>query len=112
MMSPESDPSAKRDKGLEQCPDCDSGLVQPIRWEQANKRSQWKIWRRCPECEWTDVSVFGEMAIDAYDVVLDAGTKELNGTLSQITQENMETVVNAFTEGLERDLIGPDDFRN
>lgn len=111
-MSLESDPSMKQKKGLEQCPGCESKLVQPTQWEQAGGRGQWKIWRRCPECEWTDVNVFGEMAIEAYDNALDAGTEELNQTLRELTKENMEIVVEAFSQGLERDLIGPDDFAN
>ncbi len=49
------------------CPCCGSGLVQPTCWEQAADRTHWRVWRRCPECEWTSDSVHGEDEIDAFD---------------------------------------------
>ena len=38
---------------LHVCPRCDSCLVQPTCWEQAGDRTHWRVWRRCPECEWS-----------------------------------------------------------
>lgn len=55
--------------------------------------------------------VFDEKTVDAYDEALDAGTQELTGALKGLEHENMQNLLGAFTTGLERDLIGPDDFR-
>ena len=46
--------------GLHVCPQCGSALVQPTRWEQAGDRGHWRLWRRCPECEWRCDAVHGE----------------------------------------------------
>src|SRR6187455_150254 len=42
---------------LHVCPGCGSDLVQPTSWEQEADRTRWRVWRRCPECEWTGASV-------------------------------------------------------
>ena len=50
----------KTKPGLHVCPHCRSDLVQPTRWEQAEPHGSWKLWRRCPDCEWDGASVHGE----------------------------------------------------
>ena len=62
-----SRPQTKTATGLHVCPECGSGLVQPTRWEQADERGHWRLWRRCPECEWSSDGVHGEREIDAFD---------------------------------------------
>lgn len=96
--------------GLHVCPDCSSHLVQPTCWEQTESEGHWRIWRRCPECEWCTDSVHGEREIDDYDEHLDFGTRELAEELRVLERSNMEHVVETFAAALEADLIGPDDF--
>ena len=96
--------------GLHICPSCASALVQPTAWKQAGDRGHWRLWRRCPECEWRHSGVFGEREIDAYDVELDGGTEALAKNLKQIERENMECLVAAFSTALATDLITAEDF--
>jgi hypothetical protein len=102
---------AKTKTGLHVCEGCGSGLVQPTRWEQAGNRGLWRLWRRCPECEWRCDAVHGESEIDAYDEVLDAGTQVLNDNLADLARENMQWVTDSFVAALDADLITADDFR-
>ena len=97
--------------GLHVCPHCNSAMVQPTRWEQADERGHWHLWRRCPECEWCCDAVHGEREIDAYDEELDAGTQALSGVLKELERENMQHVADSFTAALAADLITADDFR-
>lgn len=92
------------------CPDCGSDLVQPTGWEQAKSRGRWRIWRRCPECEWRCDGVHGEHEIDAFDEQLDQGTSELTQELRALEHANMSEMATAFSTALARDLIGPEDF--
>lgn len=97
--------------GLHLCPDCGSGLVQPTRWEQAGPRGHWRLWRRCPECEWRCDAVHGEREIDAYDEALDNGAEALACELEALERESMRDVAEVFTTALQSDLITADDFR-
>lgn len=108
-MADATDRTAQR--SLHICPDCGSGLVQPISWEQEGNRSHWRVSRRCPECEWAGEGVHGEIAIDAYDEQLDLGSHELAGELRTLEHANMCEMADAFVLALWQDLIGPDDFR-
>jgi hypothetical protein len=96
--------------GLHVCPKCSSAMVQPTRWEQADERGHWHLWRRCPECEWHSDGVHGEAEIDAFDEALDRGTEVLAEDLRTIIRENMEWVANTFAAALAADLITADDF--
>jgi len=96
---------------LHVCPTCSSALVQPICWEQAGDRGHWRLWRRCPECDWRSEEVHAEAAIDAFDEELDLGTRALCDVLKALEHENMQFVVDTFAVALEADLITADDFR-
>lgn len=100
----------KQAKQLHICPRCSSRLVQPTCWEQAGDRSHWRVWRRCPECEWTSQGVHDEREIDAFDEQLDLGAHELAEELRILEQENMAAMVETFATALDADLIGADDF--
>lgn len=106
------EPSAKRTPipSLHVCPRCESSLVQPTGWEQGAERSEWRVWRRCPECEWTCDGVHGEREIDAFDEALDLGASELVSELRALEYANMRELVDAFVAALSQDLIGADDF--
>lgn len=97
--------------GLHVCPHCSSALVQPTCWEQAGERGQWRLWRRCPECDWHCDAIHAEAAIDAFDEELDLGTRALADVLKTLEHENMQFVVDTFSAALEADLITADDFR-
>lgn len=108
------DASASQTKtaaGLHVCPGCGSALVQPTCWEQAGGRGHWRLWRRCPECEWHSEAVYGEAEIDAFDEELDLGTRALSDVLKALEHENMQFVVETFSAALAADLIDADDFR-
>jgi hypothetical protein len=110
-MSHASHTEIAKPTGLHVCPACGSTLVQPTCWEQAGLRGRWRLWRRCPECEWLGDSVHGETEIDAYDEELDCGTEALAGQLEELEREGMELVAAALAIALRADLITADDFR-
>jgi hypothetical protein len=97
--------------GLHICPACGSCLVQPTCWEQDADRTHWRIWRRCPNCEWHCDSVHGEREIDDFDEQLDEGTHELTGELRALEHANMAEMIDTFASALAADLISADDFR-
>lgn len=97
-------------EGLHVCPDCKSHLTQPTCWEQTPKRGVWKLWRRCPECEWRGHGVHTESEIDDYDERLDFGTRELADELRTFERANMRSFLETFVTALQADLIGPEDF--
>lgn len=101
----------QRETGLHVCPECGSRLVQPICWEQTADRGHWRLWRRCPECEWHCDSVHAEPEVDAFDEELDNGTQALADVLKGLERESMQHVADAFATALEADLITADDFR-
>jgi predicted nucleic acid-binding Zn-ribbon protein len=96
--------------GLHVCPECGSRLVQPTCWEQTADRNHWRLWRRCPECEWKCDAIHGEREIDDFDEELDLGTRALTNVLQTLERENMKNVVESFTTALQADLITADDF--
>ena len=95
---------------LHVCPDCSSELVQPVAWEQVARNNEWRLWRRCPECEWHGDDVHRESHIDDYDEQLDFGTRELAEELRSLQQSNMEESVDRFVAALYADQILPEDF--
>jgi hypothetical protein len=109
-----SEPETNTASGVEQlhiCPCCRSRLVQPTGWEQAGDRAHWRIWRRCPECEWLADGIHGGMAIDHFDEQLDLGAHELAELLRTVERANMADLADVFAAALAADLIGADDFR-
>lgn len=110
-MSDASRTQTKTATGLHLCPECGSALVQPTCWEQTADRGSWRLWRRCPECEWHSDAVYGEREIDAYDEELDKGTSALAGALKGVERENMEHIADTFAAALAADLITAEDFR-
>jgi hypothetical protein len=95
---------------LHVCPECGSDLVQPTRWKQEEDRVGWRVWRRCPECEWACEGVHSEIEIDAFDEQLDLGAHELADELRALEHANMSEMASSFITALSHDLIGADDF--
>jgi len=106
----EQAPDGALNTTLHVCPACGSGLVQPTSWEQEANRSRWRVWRRCPECEWTGASVHNELEVDVFDEHLDFGSHELANELRALEHANMREMVDAFIIALGNDLISADDF--
>jgi hypothetical protein len=91
------------------CPECDRDLVYPVEWEEASP-TEWEVFLRCPNCEWTEVGVFDQATVDRFDEILDRGTDQVVDTLQEIVRLNMQDEINRFVEALEADAIWPDDF--
>jgi hypothetical protein len=102
--------TTKTEAGLHVCPECGSCLVQPTRWEQTAKRGHWRLWRRCPECEWRSDGIHGETEIDAFDEALDDGAEALAVELRELEHEGMREIAETFAAALAADLITADDF--
>src|ERR1044072_7435366 len=90
--------------------ECGSNLVQPLRWEQTAKRGFWRLWRRCPECEWRCDGIHGEQEIDAFDQALGTGAEALADELEALERESMGEIAECFSAALAADLITADDF--
>jgi phage-related protein len=99
------------DRSLHVCPECGSKLVQPVSWQQEKESCQWRVWRRCPECEWTCEAVHDEVAIDAFDEQLDLGSHALADELRALEHANMREMTESFIQAMDGDLITADDFR-
>ena len=108
--SPIKSGSSQTKVQLHVCPECSSKLVQPVAWEQVDHSNDWRLWRRCPECEWCGDDVHREQTIDDYDEQLDFGTRELAEELRALQQSNMEEAIDRVLTALQADLILPEDF--
>jgi hypothetical protein len=107
VISFEDPPTTQAD--LHVCPECTSGLVYPIDWQEAG-RTSWEVTLRCPNCEWTHTDVYGEAAIQRFDETLDQGTEELVSDLRELTRANMEDDVERFVRAISAGFVLPEDF--
>src|SRR5207244_3262646 len=66
--APEAAPveAPSTDRLLHVCPDCESNLVYPVQWEEADE-AHWQITLRCPNCERTEEDVFPQGTCDGFD---------------------------------------------
>jgi hypothetical protein len=95
--------------GLHICPECSSGLVYPLQWEEAGPEN-WHVALRCPNCEWSADGVYPQGMVDDFDEELERGTDELVGDLKQLMRANMAEEVDRFAAALDADFILPEDF--
>ena len=107
VISFEGAPAARSD--LHVCPACDSQLVYPVAWQEAD-RTSWQVSLRCPNCEWTVTDVFEEEDIQRFDETLDRGTEALVADLRQLSRANMEEDVERFINALTAGHLLPEDF--
>ncbi len=98
---------AQRD--LHVCPECDSQLVYPVAWEEADGAG-WEVSLRCPNCEWCLTDTFGDELIQRFDETLDHGTEALVADLRTLTRANMEEDVERFVAALNAEYVLPEDF--
>jgi hypothetical protein len=101
--------SQTRTSELHLCPECSSGLVYPLAWEEAGDEA-WELELRCPNCEWLGGGVFPQGVVEALDEQLDHGTQVLVRDLKQLMHANMEEEVERFIAALRSDAILPMDF--
>jgi hypothetical protein len=95
--------------GLYACPECDSELVQPLSWNEAED-GHWELTLECPNCWWRTEGVFNQDQVHELEDKLDEGLAELLGDLRQLARANMSEHVERFVSALDRDLILPEDF--
>jgi hypothetical protein len=91
------------------CPVCSRDLVYPMEWEETSN-THWEVLLRCPNCEWTDVGVFDQETVDAFDLELDRGMEDLSQDLRRLVQANMAEDIERFRQALASDAIWPMDF--
>lgn len=97
------------ERDLHLCVNCDSTLVYPVQWEEADERT-WSVTLRCPNCEWTEAGVFAQDQCDRFDDELEAGTEALTRDYRQLVTANMVDEVERFAAALHADAILPVDF--
>ncbi len=104
-----SSPEESSRLGLHVCPDCQSGLVQPVQWGETAD-GFWELTLMCPNCEWLTEGVFSQEQVDEFEEHLDEGLAEMLADLRRLTQANMAEEIDRFTAALQTDLILPEDF--
>ena len=97
------------ERDLHVCPDCDSTLVYPVQWEEADE-SHWHITLRCPNCERTEEGVFPQDQCDGFDDELERGTDALTRDYKRLMTANLSEEIDRFAKALEVDGIMPADF--
>jgi hypothetical protein len=109
--APEQAPKApsEGERELHVCANCQSHLVYPVQWEEADPRS-WHVTLRCPECEWTEAGVFQQEQCDRFDDELEAGTDALGRDYKRLVTANMSEEIDRFAAALDADAILPSDF--
>jgi hypothetical protein len=97
-------------RGLEICPQCQRDLVYPVWWEEAEP-PQWRVFLRCPNCEWNHEGLFDQNTVDHFDEKLGLGTAVLLDDHNRLSLANMEYVeLPLLIEAFSRDLVSAADF--
>jgi uncharacterized Zn finger protein len=92
------------------CRSCGSDFVNPVSWHEQGE-AHWWIRLRCGECGLVrEVEVSNDEA-NRYDAELDRGVTKIASTLTSLDRARMVAEADVFKMALERDLIGPGDFR-
>jgi hypothetical protein len=92
------------------CRACGSDFVNPVSWHEQGQ-AYWWIRLRCGGCGLVrEVEVSNDQA-ERYDAQLDRGMVKIASTLATLDRARMVAEADAFKTALERDLIGPGDFR-
>jgi hypothetical protein len=108
---PAAEPVApKRDeRELNVCPHCESDLVYPTEWEEADER-HWQVAIRCPNCEHSEQGIFSQDECDRFDDHLESGTEALTRDFKRLMAANMAEEIDRFVAALDADAIHPMDF--
>jgi hypothetical protein len=106
-------PAVQPEKGLERdlhvCTECNSDLVYPVAWEEADE-THWSISLRCPNCEWAEEGVYPQDHCDRFDDELERGTDALTRDYKRLMTANLAEEIERFAQALEIDAILPMDF--
>ncbi len=95
-------------RDLDRCRCCGSDLVY---MESAVRVGDaWRIARRCPNCEWRHVGLFGQGAMDHLNDALSTGTEDLLFVLRAFEQARMAADAERLIDALQADRIEPLDF--
>ncbi len=96
-------------RGLHMCPDCGSGLVQPIDWSEAPDDC-WNLTLNCPNCDWYTEGLYSADQVRELEDQLDEGLADMLRDLQRLTQANMADQIDRFVSALNADQILPEDF--
>jgi hypothetical protein len=94
---------------LHLCPACESELVQPVSWGEAED-GRWDLTLECPNCGWGESSIFDRIQVEMLEDQLDEGLSEMIADLQRLTQANMAAEIERFAAALQANLILPEDF--
>jgi hypothetical protein len=106
---PQVQPKKGAERELHICPDCNSELVYPVAWEEADE-THWSITLRCPNCEWAEDGVYAQENCDRFDDELERGTDALTRDYKRLMTANLAEEIERFAHALEADAILPMDF--
>jgi hypothetical protein len=95
--------------GLHVCPDCSSGLVQPVDWSEAPDEG-WNLALNCPNCDWYTEGRYTQDQVRELEERLDEGLADMLRDLKRLTQANMADQIDRFVSALYADHILPEDF--
>src|SRR5215212_3503008 len=99
----------RTERELHVCERCESDLVYPTTWEEADEK-HWSVSLRCPNCEHFDEGVFSQDECDRFDDHLEAGTDALTRDFKRLMAANMAEEIDRFVAALDADAIQPMDF--
>jgi hypothetical protein len=108
-QAPQVQPDRALERDLHVCPDCNSELVYPVAWEEADE-THWSITLRCPNCEWDEEGVYAQDQCDRFDDELERGTDALTRDYKRLMTANLADEIERFADALEGDHILPMDF--
>jgi hypothetical protein len=91
------------------CQHCESNLVYPVDWAEADD-DRWEVELRCPNCEWRANGTYEQHVVDQFDMDLDRGTVALMEDLHALARANMEDEIERFVAALNGDHLLPEDF--
>ena len=99
----------REERELHVCEQCESDLVYPTEWEEADE-SHWQVALRCPNCEHREQGIFSQDECDRFDDHLEAGTEALTRDFKRLMAANMAEEIDRFAAALDADAIHPMDF--
>jgi hypothetical protein len=108
LPGPVAEPQVE-ERDLHICPGCDSNLVYPVQWEEADE-SHWLITLRCPNCEHNEEGVFGQEQCDGFDDELERGTDALTRDYKRLMTANLSEEIDRFAAALDANAVLPEDF--
>ena len=97
-------------RGLHVCPDCERPFVVPVSVLDVLPDGRFPVVLACRNCDWHDVSAYGDEQLTALDYALDAISEAMEDTLDALTLADELERIDAFAAALRDDLVLPEDF--